>query len=208
MNFDFTITKYNNLCLAIVDSEYNAVTVEQYLSCHPSNKPLVILRHDVDRKVKNALMMAEIENRFGINSTYYFRTIKKVFKAELIKKIEKMGHEIGYHYEVLETAKGDCEKAIELFKEELEEFRRICEIKTICMHGNPLSKWTNRELWEKYNFEEFGIIGEAYISIDFNNVAYFTDTGRAWSNKCNLKDCVEIENPYLDGVKIRMILKS
>ena len=200
MNFDFTITKYEKLCKTIVDSEYEVVRVEQYLTSRPSNKPLIILRHDVDRKVNNALMMAEIEKRFGINSTYYFRTIKKVFNAEIIKNIEKMGHEIGYHYEVLEKANGNYEKAIELFKEELEDFRRICGLNTICMHGNPLSKWTNRELWGIYNYEEFGIIGETYISIDFNNVAYFTDTGRAWSNKYYLKDFLTIENLDLDRI--------
>lgn len=45
------------------------------------------------------------------------------------------------------------------------------------MHGNPLSPRDNRELWKKYKFKDFGIIGEAYLSIDFNEVSYFTDTG-------------------------------
>jgi hypothetical protein len=31
----------------------------------------------------------------------------------------------------------------------LKEFRKICDVKTICMHGNPLSKWTNKDVWDK-----------------------------------------------------------
>ena len=33
--------------------------------------------------------------------------IKEVFKAGIIQAIEKMGHEVGYHYEVLDKAKGN-----------------------------------------------------------------------------------------------------
>ena len=60
------------------------------------------MRHDVDRKPENALKMAEIERQFGIFGTYYFRSTKEVFKAEIMQEIEKMGHEVGYHYEVLD----------------------------------------------------------------------------------------------------------
>jgi len=45
-----------------------------------------------------------------------------------------LGHEIGYHYEVLSKANGDYETAVELFEQELSEFRKITDVKTICMH--------------------------------------------------------------------------
>ena len=53
-------------------------------------------------------------------------------------------------------------------------------MKTICMHGSPLSKYDNRLLWEKYDYRDFGIIGEPYFDVDFNEVLYLTDTGRRW----------------------------
>ena len=49
-------------------------------------------------------------------------------------------NEVGYHYEVLSKAKGDYEKAVELFEQELKEFRKIVDVKTICMHGSLLSR--------------------------------------------------------------------
>ena len=53
----------------------------------------------------------------------------------------------------------------------------------------------NRDLWTNYSFDDFGIIGEAYLSIDFKKVSYFTDTGRAWnSSKHSVKDIVMHKN--------------
>ena len=48
------------------------------------------------------------------------------------------------------------------------------------MHGSPLSKFDNRKLWEKYDYKEYGIIGEPYFDVDFSGVLYFTDTVRRW----------------------------
>lgn len=183
---DFTLRKYRELCEAILKAGYVPMTVESYLE-----KPLgrvVILRHDVDRKPESALRMAELERDLGIASTYYFRMKKGVFKPEIIREIAGMGHEVGYHYEALDKAKGNFERAIEIFEDELRRFREICEVKTVCMHGNPLTPWMNKDLWNRYNFREFGIIGEPYISIDYEKVLYFSDTGRTWGTKFSLKD--------------------
>ena len=49
------------------------------------------------------------------------------------------------------------------------------------MHGNPLCKLDNRELWKKYNYRDFGIIGDPYFDLDFNEVLYLSDTGRRWN---------------------------
>jgi hypothetical protein len=151
----------------------------------------IILRHDVDRDINRAVDMASIEFEYGLKSTYYFRHIKSVFKPDAIKQIAEMGHEIGYHYEVLDKSKGDLLKAQEIFISELEDFRKISPIKTVCMHGNPLTKWVNSNFWNSYQLSDFGIMGEPYISIDYSNVAYLTDTGRTWSEpNVNVKDIV------------------
>ena len=50
----------------------------------------------------------EIERELGISGTYYFRSTKEVFKAEIM-------HEIGYHYEVLDKAKGNFDIIGELY---------------------------------------------------------------------------------------------
>ena len=79
---DFTMWKYEGLCLALLDSGYTPLTVESYLTGKQHNSKFIVLRHDIDRKFGNALRMAVLEHELGIQSTYYFRfpyTFKPVF---------------------------------------------------------------------------------------------------------------------------------
>lgn len=69
---------------------------------------------------------------------------------------------------------------IESFSKNLEKLRKLVPIKTICMHGRPLSKWDSRLLWKYYDYQDYGISGEPYFDINFNEVLYLTDTGRRW----------------------------
>jgi hypothetical protein len=102
-----------------------------------------------------------------------------------------MSHEIGYHYETLSKSRGNYPAAIDLFEKELARLRQVCPIQTISMHGNPLSPYDNRDLWKRYDFRQFGLAGEAYLSIDYHRLAYLTDAGRSWAdNPFNLRDRV------------------
>lgn len=188
MNLDFTFRKYRELCGAMANSEFTLLTVEEYLTLNNKPDKYIILRHDVDIKPERSLKVAQIEKEFNIQSTYYFRMTDEVYQPALIKQIAELGHEIGYHYEVLDKAKGNFTNGIKIFENELKELRRIHDINTICMHGNSRTRWDNRDLWKYYNFKEFDIIGEAYLSIDFNNNTYFSDTARTWNPKYKIKD--------------------
>ena len=58
---DFTVSKYKELCLALLNSGYTPMLVYSYLKGQKNNNnnKLVVLRHDIDRKLGNALRMAE-----------------------------------------------------------------------------------------------------------------------------------------------------
>ncbi len=84
------------------------------------------------------------------------------------------------------------ELAIDDFRLNLEKLRKLYPVKTICMHGSPLSKWDNRDLWKRYNYRDYGIIGEPYFDVDYYKVFYVTDTGRKWNNAgASIRDKVE-----------------
>ena len=190
---DFTMAKYGELCRILLGAGYTPVTVYQYLTDPPRGRT-VVLRHDVDRKPENAMKMAELEHVLGITSTYYFRH-PVTFVPEVIRAIHALGHEVGYHYEVLAKAGGDYEKAIGLFVRELEELRSLCDVRTICMHGSPLSRHDNRDLWKAYDFREFGVVGEAYLSMAGGDLRYLTDTGRNWGGKHSVRDVMPGAEP-------------
>jgi hypothetical protein len=156
----------------------------------------VVLRHDVDARKENSLQFARIQYKIGIVGTYYFRIVPQSFDEKVLEEIAGLGHEIGYHYETMDTV---CKKikdkskktkvtdydllvdtAYEEFCRNLEIFRKIVPIITICMHGSPLSKYDNRAIWEKYDYKKLGIIADPYFDVDFDDVLYLTDTGRRW----------------------------
>ncbi|HPV56579.1 MAG TPA: hypothetical protein PKW61_05575 [Tenuifilaceae bacterium] len=163
----------------------------------------VLLRHDVDLKPQNSLATAIIENKLGIRGSYYFRMVPESYNVDIIKQIADLGHEVGYHYETMDTVnekfrinnlkfKNEEERideAYKLFCENLEEFRRIYPVKTICMHGSPKSAFDNRDIWKKYDYKQLGIIGEPYFDVDFDKFFYLTDTGRCWNGyKYSVRD--------------------
>ncbi len=52
-------------------------------------------------------------------------------------------------------------------------------------------------LWEKYSYRDYGIIGEPYFDVNFNEVLYLTDTGRRWnSSSFSIRDKVESSFDY------------
>lgn len=151
-----------------------------------------IFRHDVDRMPQNALNMALREADEGVKGIYYFRIRPKILIPNIIREIHKLGHEIGYHYENMADCGGNPEKAIEDFKRNLGRLREIVPVKTACMHGSPMSKYDNRDLWKYYDYHDYGIEFEPYFDVDFSKVFYLTDTGRRWNgDRVSVRDKVD-----------------
>lgn len=194
---DFTLEAYRWYLGAIRNSYSSILRFRDFFSLPECPDTFIIIRHDVDRKPGNALKMARIEKEMGIHSTYYFRSKSHVFKADIISEIAASGHEIGYHYESLSDAKGNHKSALIDFEQNLRKLRTISPICTIAMHGSPLSPHDNRRLWRDltdrdYLKKSLGILGDAYLDIDYQDIAYITDTGRNWySARSNKRDMVQ-----------------
>jgi len=195
---DFTLETYESLCQTISSVQEDCRFIH-YLE--NKNDSRIILRHDVDRKPKNALRMAKLEYRIDLKSTYYFRCVPASFDANIIRQISGMGHEIGYHYEVMSRAKGDLHKAKEIFQEDVERLRSICEVRTACMHGSPTSDKNNIDFWRYAMLSDYGLQGEAYLDIG-GEFHYCTDTGGKWNCNSNIRDKISIcDMPSLQGTE-------
>jgi len=196
---DFNLETYKKLLNTLIDQGFSFIAFQYFVS-NPAGK-VVVLRHDVDSLPGNSLKFAQIQHESGIQGTYYFRIVPQSFDEKIIREIAELGHEIGYHYEDLSLTAGsmkneklkiknddECsrilfERGIESFQKNLETLRKIAAVETICMHGNPMGRYDNRDLWEKYDYRDFGIIGEPYFDVDFSQVLYLTDTGRRWNGE-------------------------
>ncbi len=181
MSKDFTIITYKQLVESLSQKGYSFQTFREFIQ-EPCKK-VILLRHDVDARKEHSLRFAKIQHELGITGTYYFRMVPQSFDEGVIREIASMGHEIGYHYEDMDFAKGDVDKAYELAKKHLAQLREVAEVKTICMHGSPRSPYDNKEVWKNYDYRELGIIAEPYFDLDFLKVLYLTDTGRRWDGE-------------------------
>lgn len=178
---------------ALKAAGYKFLTFEEYCSGVELPEKFVILRHDVDLKAVNSLRTAEVESELGAKAVYYFRVIPESNQPDIIRKIASLGHEIGYHYEDMSIADGDVDKAYAHFKEKLDYFRTYYQVRTICMHGAPTSRYDGKDLWKKYDYRELGIIGEPYFDIDFSKLFYLTDTGRMWDGyRVSVRDKIPV----------------
>jgi hypothetical protein len=196
-NLDFTIETYKRFLNTLSNQGFSFSTFGKFV-LNPHDR-VFILRHDVDSLPGNSLQFAKIQAEKGIKGSYYFRTVPGSFDEKIIKEIYSLGHEVGYHYEDLGAMAQRCNGvmaeeelvkiAIKSFASNLEKLRRIVPVKTICMHGSPMSRWDSRLLWKYYDYHDFGITGEPYFDIDFDRVMYLTDTGRCWDgDSFNVRD--------------------
>lgn len=204
---DFNIKTYTKFLESLIGNGYNALKFVDYIINRGSNSnySMLILRHDVDLLPSCTIKIAKLEKSLGIKGSYYFRTIPETFIADVIREVASLGHEVGYHYEVIDTVTKNYKSKIlneenkdeiislayDEFKKQLMRFNEVVDVKTICMHGSPRGKYDNKMIWEKYDYKELGIIGEPYLDIDWDEFGYLTDTGRRWNGeKYSLRDKV------------------
>ena len=171
------------------------------------------LRHDVDDRLESALEMAELERARGVRSTYFVLHTAPYWREPTligrIARLQELGHEIGFHNDLVTAQKLHGLGAAAYLRAELERLRAAgIEIVGAAAHGSPwchklgyhnnyvfegwdepLPGFPNRDVPEKLRPSDFGLEYEAY---HLGEDAYFSDarfeTGRRWH-----PDALELE---------------
>ncbi len=217
MQKDFNISIYRKLLQALQSAGYTFLTFSDWCEGKAAGvDKFILLRHDIDKSPENALVIAGVEAEMGIHASYYWLCRKSVFHPEIITKVAALGHEIGYHYEDLTQFNGNFKQAIAHFEKQLTLFRKLYPVNTVSMHGSPLSRFDNREIWKHYDYRTFGIIGEPYLDIFGmlgkpsiqNDIFYLTDTGRMWNgDRFSVRDKVK-SNRIKDYRTTKQLIKA
>lgn len=182
MTEGFTHAAYADLLDVVARAGYETLTVREYLSPGRLPERFVVLRHDVDRKPRRAEALARLEADLGVSASYYFHP--SAFRETRAERIERLGHEVGYHYDDVATARGDLHTARALFANNLRVFRRACDVDTVSPHVAALSPHDNTSLWERGpSFEEFDLLGDADRSVDYVDLAFLSDAGRTFRER-------------------------
>jgi hypothetical protein len=188
---DFTLQAYAGIIDAAQSAGYRPMRVRDWMNeGETTTGPVVVLRHDVDRRPEHALAMAKLEAGKGAFATYYFRCVGSAFHPSIIREVAAMGHEVGYHYEDFHLAGYDPAKALALYRKHLASLRAIAPIETIAMHGSPLAKFNNMDIWKHHAFADSGV-RDCILSVDWSDFVFFTDTGRRFdAGLTNLRDTI------------------
>ncbi len=191
----FIYSIWDEICLEISKSK-KCIRVDQVLE-QSSNSEWIVVKHDVETNVKKAVQLAEIEYNHGIQATYYVQADLLKDNVEQLKKIQSMGHEVTYHYDVLDANNGNFKVATEEFSKTVESFSSYgFEVKTVCPHGNPVivrDGWSsNKDFFRDESVaKKFPNILDMVIQLPDklnDNYIYISDAGYEWKQIVNIKD--------------------
>lgn len=197
---DFTLSAYMQCVSAAQKAGYRIGAIIDHFEQPDAEGPVLLIRHDVDRRPQNALDMARAEAELGVRSTYYFRIVPSAWDPAVIAAIRDLGHEVGYHYEDWYLAKYDAARAIDMFKQHLARIREIAPVRTIAMHGSPFARENNMTIWDHFDYREHGL-EDCILSADWSQFVFFTDTGRTYApSGANLRDYLG-DAKTADGVR-------
>jgi len=190
------IKEYEVIIKSALDKDYEIISLRDYIEDnYDKTKKLMILRHDVDHFSAGTRMMFEIEKKYAVKSSFYFRN--STYEPKLMKEIEEYGSESSLHFEpIADFVKANDiknkdelhsfenweQKCLKILKANLERYRNLLDLpcSTIASHGeyeNSLVQTPNNYLTEDTKTYEFlNIKLEAYNRDMIEKVtAYISD---------------------------------
>lgn len=187
----FIYKEWEVFCYKIKKTGIKSLTSFDALEYSKSKENYFIIKHDVETNVKKALKLAIIENKYGLKATYYVQSylLENENNIKILKKISRLGHEVTYHYDVLDSNNGNFSDAEIEFDETLIKFEKLgMKVMTVCPHGNPVKKrsgWSsnkdffrNKFINSKYfDIADIVVNPEKFIN---NELIYISDAGFGW----------------------------
>ncbi|MCQ2450927.1 MAG: hypothetical protein MJ080_02990 [Clostridia bacterium] len=182
----FVYKKWDDFCKILKNNDIVSIPAKDVFDDYDS---FLVLKHDVENNVPKAFEIAKIESKYGHKGSYYVQAylLDNEKNILLLKEMQKMGHEISYHYDVMDSCHGD----LELAKEEFEKNKAVFEkngfiLKTVCQHGNPVVErigyTSNRDFFRNEGIKNaYPNISDIMVNFPENhNVSYtyYSDAGR------------------------------
>jgi hypothetical protein len=191
----FVFSNWDKICSEL-SSNFRCIRADEILEQDDDTKWMVV-KHDVETNVAKALQLAKIEKRHGICATYYVQADLLKNNHRYLQDISSLGHEVTYHYDVLDAHNGDYIAAINSFKRVIEEFKKFgFEVKTVCPHGNPIkirNGWSsNKDFFRNKEVNElFPNILDIVVQLPKKletDYIYISDAGYSWKKIVNVQD--------------------
>jgi len=181
---NFTLKHYEEICKIIIHSKYKLCFFNDDIQ---SSRFIVVLRHDIDQSIEQALRIAKIENNYNIKSTFFlwlrspFYNIFEKKYTDIIYNIIELGHQIGLHFDE-SVYKIENEKDLNKFIEKEINLVKIyfsVNIYAVSMHKPSKTLLNSDVKLDKYI--------NTYEKKFFRDLKYISDSRRTWKEGCVCK---------------------
>ena len=176
----FTYSWYRNIIELAKKQGYSFCDYSNY----NKHNQEIILRHDIDMSLREAVEMAEIENDLGVSSTYFvlmftnFYNIGGNTERHLIRELVRLGHNVGLHFDDTVYCSEKDRRSFDYSKAITQEAKILSDI-----IGEPV-KFMSMHRPDKVTLEmdmDTGGIINAYDKIFFDgDIKYVSDSRRHW----------------------------
>lgn len=180
----FKLSHYEYCLKSAKDKGYSFALLKDYERC--TKERIIFLRHDVDSDPDLALNFADIEKKFRIRATYFFRVhsehnLFSLSNYRAIMRIKKEGHEIGLHAETdFASLVGEHEHQMLSRGKAVLEAITGSEISGVSMHEPTRSI---RRL-QKSDIKGLGFKYDAYDPRLLERLKYISDSSCRWREGC------------------------
>lgn len=191
---EFTYEAYENMIKTIKSSGYKFYLYNEVDDC----ERFVILRHDVDFDLDKAVELAQLENKLGVNSTYFILVSTNFYNAfskssiEKINRIKSLGHKIGLHFD---------EQRYKIYS--IEDIKRFISYESKILSDlldepiNVVSMHRPSKLVLENDIELNGLIN-SYSPFFFKKMKYVSDSRMHWrENVMDIITCNEYDRIHI-----------
>lgn len=185
----FTYNRWDDFCGELAEKGVKSIPTREILA---STTNYVVLKHDVETNVPKAYRLAAIERKYGHRGSYYVQAylLHDEKNILMLREMQEMGHEISYHYDVMDSSKGDLEKAIAEYANNSNIFEKYgFKIETVCQHGNPVVErigyTSNRDFFRSERVRQlYPGVRDVMVNLKSDvptDYIYFSDAGRKFN---------------------------
>ena len=173
---EFTYKAYSKLLELLRAHHYSFCNYQNYRDFDRC----VIMRHDIDYNIEQAVRLAQAEADFGIQSTYFvllssdFYNPASKHMTDMLQQIRGMGHEVGLHFDEVAYEGCSAEELPGLIRREAKLLGDICDFPIRCFSMHR----PNRLTLEK-DLQVEGLVN-SYGQEFFRDFKYLSDSRRNW----------------------------
>jgi hypothetical protein len=186
---EFTETNYRYL-LRIAKKTWKLISFNDY----KKTGKLCLWRHDIDLSIQRAYRFAQIEAEESVKSTYFLNLHSDFYNPletenyDLLVKIQKLGHNLGIHFEPAfynSRLKTDQDLLDWLtFEQDILQKAFQTKVEAFSIHNPDVGSWPSIEQ------DEIGGMVNAYGQYFKQNYGYCSDSNGYWRFR-RLKDVLE-----------------